>query len=127
MTEEWGTIMNKGIRFFVITASAGYFFLITMLALPGGAAQATPADDESPAFKRALSEHYFKCHADNECVMVQGWCSTFSINKAYVHEYDKIPADPKGKASRQCPPGWLPPNPHPVCVKRQCSIISSLK
>ncbi|MCU6433702.1 hypothetical protein LPB67_07910 [Undibacterium sp. Jales W-56] len=120
--------MKSGMKLVVMAAPAGFLFLITMLAMPGSAAQATvPADDESPAFKRALPEHYFKCHTDSECVMVQGWCSTFSINKAYADNYNKIPNDPKGKASRQCPPGWLPPNPHPVCVKSKCSIISNLK
>lgn len=112
-------IMKNKIIFLLITATTGVMFLLTMQA------KATaPENEESPTFKRSLPEKYFECHTDNECVMVQGWCATFSINKKYADDYKKIPADPKGKASTQCPPGWLPPNPHPVCTKNQCSIIS---
>lgn len=81
-----------------------------------------PAEEELPAFKRALPARYFDCKADNECVMVQGWCATFAINKAYREAYDKIPADPNGKAAGGCPPGWLPPKPRPACIQNQCSI-----
>lgn len=82
------------------------------------------AQDEVPAFKRALPADYFECYADSQCVAVQGWCATFAINKVYVDAYEKIPADPKGKAAGQCPPGWVPPKPLAVCVQRQCSIVS---
>ncbi|MCY4754473.1 hypothetical protein [Pelomonas aquatica] len=98
---------------------------IATLALAAGAALAIaplPADEELPAFRRALPAHYFGCHADSECVMVQGWCATFAINKAYREAYDKIPADPNGKGAGRCPPGWLPPKPRPACVQNQCSI-----
>jgi len=98
---------------------------IATLTLAAGLATAAaplPADDETPAFKRALPARYFECHADSECVMVQGWCATFAINKAYNEAYEKIPADPKGKGAGRCPPGWLPPKPRVACVQNQCTI-----
>lgn len=88
------------------------------------AIRAAPADDERPAFRRALPPNYFDCKSDSQCTVVQGWCATFAINKAYVGAYDRLPADPKGKASGGCPPGWLPPSPRAVCQQQQCVVES---
>lgn len=98
---------------------------VLVSALAAGAALAVaplPAADDLPAYRRALPARYFECHADSECVVVQGWCATFAINKAYREVYEKIPADPNGKGAGRCPPGWLPPKPRPACVQNQCSI-----
>ena len=98
---------------------------IMALALAAAASFAItplPAEEELPAFKRALPARYFECRSDNECVMVQGWCATFAINKAFSEAYEKIPADPAGKAAGKCPPGWLPPRPRPACIQNQCTI-----
>jgi hypothetical protein len=91
--------------------------LVTVLA-------ASAADDELPAFRRALPERYFECRADGDCTMVQGWCATFAINTAVVEAYRKLPADPHGKGSSNCPPGWLPPLPMAVCVSQRCTVVS---
>jgi hypothetical protein len=90
----------------------------------GEAEPGVPADVDAPAFKRALPPHYFDCGADSDCSMVQGWCATFAVNKTNLEAYKKLPADPKGKDTGPCPPGWLPPNARPICSAGQCAIVS---
>jgi hypothetical protein len=85
---------------------------------------ASAADDELPAFRRALPEHYFECRADGDCAVVQGWCATFAINKVALEAYRNMPADTAGKASKNCPPGWLPPLPMAVCARQRCAVVS---
>ena len=81
-----------------------------------------PADRQSS--QRAIPEHMFRCTEDAQCTVVQGWCITFAINKAYQTAYDAIPNDPNGKGARNCPPGWLPPLPKAVCETQRCKVMS---
>jgi hypothetical protein len=93
--------------------------------LTAGGAQAS-GQEVVPAFRRALPAAYFQCRVDADCVIAQGWCATFAINKAMQAAFDALPADPKGKASGGCPPGWLPPSPRAVCIEGQCRVVSRL-
>ena len=82
------------------------------------------AGGEKPAFERALPARMFACTENAQCMVVQGWCASFAINKTELAAYDRIPADPQGKAARGCPPGWLPPLPEAVCVAKRCAVVS---
>lgn len=79
---------------------------------------------DSPSSQRAIPEHMFRCTEDAQCTVVQGWCITFAINKAYQTAYDAIPNDANGKGARNCPPGWLPPLPKAVCETQRCKVMS---
>lgn len=82
----------------------------------------TTLDSEQPLFKKSLPNKFFQCNKSEECVIAQGWCSTFSINKKYFSDYNKLPYDAKGKNLQSCPPGWLPPKPIPTCIQNQCVL-----
>lgn len=109
--------MKNQRKFSLIKSFTGIIITLNFLTQ---AAQA----EEVYTSKSSLPEDYFKCQSDNQCIVVQGWCSTFSINKKKIEAYNKIPEEVKGKDSKKCPPGWLPPNPNPVCLKKQCEVIS---
>lgn len=79
---------------------------------------------KTPSLQSALPEDMFRCTQKAQCTVVQGWCTTFAINRAYLSSYDKIPNDADGKGARNCPPGWLPPLPIAVCESKRCKIVS---
>ncbi len=95
-----------------------------VLATSATALADNASGDEKPAFQRALPDRFFQCLSNSQCVVVQGWCATFAINKTELKAYEKIPADPAGKGARGCPPGWLPPGPKAVCEAKRCKVIS---
>lgn len=96
-------------------------FLILLFSLSTCYAQ-TSLNSEQPLFKKNLPQKFFQCTQSQECVVAQGWCSTFSINKKYTIDYNHLPYDAKGKNLSACPPGWLPPKPTPVCIQNQCTL-----
>lgn len=67
-------------------------------------------DTEIPIYKKELTEKYFSCQTDNECVIVQGWCSTFSINQYYLKKYQELSSHTKNSFSNQYPLVGFPQN-----------------
>ena len=71
-------------------------------------------------YKEKLTKDYFDCKIDTDCTLVSGWCSYFTINKAKLTSYKKIPNNEKNPNT--CPPGWVPMEmPQPICLKKVCS------
>ncbi len=77
-----------------------------------------------PPSKSVIPQAAYTCSVDANCTVVQGWCSVFSINRAYLPFFKSIPSDPNGKGARNCPGGWSVPDPRAACQKNRCQITS---
>jgi len=105
--------MSKGYPVVALAIAAGAFSFAAMAA-----------GEEIPPFKRAVPEKFFDCERSDQCVVVQGWCATFSINSSKLSDFEKLLPKSDGKAPSPCPPGWLPPSPRPMCVNSKCEVAS---
>lgn len=95
-----------------------------VMAVSGLARASDGKSAESRSFQSAVTTDMLQCSEDAQCIVVQGWCTTFAINRARQAAYDAIPNDADGKGARNCPPGWLPPLPKAVCETKRCKLVS---